>query len=83
MHQKVFLVDDDLAAVGTTNLNNRSFRLKFENMALIFDQHAAREVKRMFEKDFQRAVLMTKLLADQPHKVRIGAPFARLFSPLL
>ena len=27
MHQKVLLVDDDVASVGTVNLDNRSFRL--------------------------------------------------------
>ena len=30
LHQKVFLVDNQCAAVGTANLDNRSFRLNFE-----------------------------------------------------
>src|SRR4029078_7875109 len=32
MHHKVILVDDDLAAVGTANFDNRSIRLNFELM---------------------------------------------------
>ena len=35
MHQKVVLVDDDLCAVGTANLDNRSFRLNFESMVFV------------------------------------------------
>ena len=34
MHQKVILVDDDLAAVGTANFDNRSIRLNFEMMLI-------------------------------------------------
>lgn len=83
MHQKVFVADDNLAAVGTTNLDNRSFRLNFENMVLFFDQQAAAEVEDMLVKDFARAERMAKLLDDQSLKIRVGAPVARLFSPLL
>ncbi|MEP4766504.1 MAG: cardiolipin synthase [Roseibium sp.] len=83
MHQKVFLVDDEIAAVGTTNLDNRSFRLNFETMALVFDKEAAAEVEQMLVRDFSQSVRMTRKLDQQPAKVRIGAPIARLFSPLL
>ncbi len=83
MHQKAFLVDSDLAAIGTTNLDNRSFRLNFETMVLCFDDRAAAAVKQMLEKDFARAFRLEKTLADQPFKVRTGAPVARLFAPLL
>ncbi len=83
MHQKIILVDDDLAAVGTTNLDNRSFRLNFEAMAVLFDTEFAAKVDEMLRRDFARAYRLTKALSDQPLGVRIGAPFARLFAPLL
>ncbi len=83
MHQKAVLVDDGLAAIGTTNMDNRSFRLNFEAMALFFDSRAARDVEAMFEADFARAFELTKDLAEQPLRVRVGAPLSRLFSPLL
>lgn len=50
MHQKVFLVDDVLAGVGTANFDNRSFRLNFEVTALVADQAFAGEVERMLER---------------------------------
>lgn len=83
MHQKVFVIDDDLAAVGTANLDNRSFRLNFEAMALVFDARAAKEVAEMLEKDFARSYRLDKTLAQQPARIRYGALVARLFSPIL
>lgn len=55
MHQKAIVVDDAFAAVGTTNLDNRSFRLNFEAMAAFFDPRAASAVEQMLAADFTRA----------------------------
>ena len=52
MHQKVMLIDDDLASVGTANFDNRSFRLNFEIIAAIADRDFAADVERMLEEDF-------------------------------
>ncbi|MEM6576904.1 MAG: cardiolipin synthase [Pseudomonadota bacterium] len=83
MHQKVVLVDDALVAVGTMNMDNRSFRLNFEAMAVYFDEEAATELETMFEADFARSFELTKRLSEQPRRIRVGAPISRLLSPLL
>ncbi len=83
MHQKAFVVDDTLAAVGTTNLDNRSFRLNFEAMALFFDERAALAAENMLLTDFEASYELTRNLQQQPWHVRYGAPLARLFSPIL
>ncbi len=83
MHQKVVLVDDDFAAIGTTNLDNRSFRLNFESMAAFFDARPAAATAQMLQQDFDRAWMLDKTLAQQPRHIRIGAPIARLFAPIL
>jgi len=83
MHQKIVLVDDDFAAVGTSNLDNRSFRLNFEAMAAFFDPRPAAATTAMLENDFERATVLDKTLAEQPRAIRIGAPIARLFAPIL
>lgn len=83
MHQKAIVVDDTLAAVGTTNLDNRSFRLNFEAMALFFDARAAGAVARMLESDFESSYELTRYLHQQPAHIRYGAPLARLFAPIL
>lgn len=83
LHQKVFVVDDSIAAVGTMNLDNRSFRLNFESMALCFDSEAADQVADMLEQDMASARLLTTDLEAQPLSIRFGAPVARLLAPVL
>lgn len=55
MHQKVLLADDDLAIVGSVNLDYRSFMLNFELAAAVRDSSFARDVETMFEADFTRS----------------------------
>lgn len=52
LHQKVMLIDNHSASVGTVNLDNRSFRLNFEITAFIPDEHFATEVETMLIHDF-------------------------------
>ena len=59
MHHKVILVDDDFAAVGTANFDNRSTRLNFEMMVLFADEPFASQVAKMLEKDFSNCRLTT------------------------
>ena len=56
MHQKCVLVDDELALIGSTNLDNRSLNLNFELMIAIADRDFVAEVKRMLEHDFASAI---------------------------
>ncbi|WP_235871320.1 cardiolipin synthase [Shimia sediminis] len=83
MHQKVLLVDETIASVGTFNMDARSCRLNFEATAMVFDQRAARDVATMFEADFAQSYLLETPLSEQPLWIRLGAPAMRLFQPLL
>ncbi|MBT8171126.1 cardiolipin synthase [Phaeobacter gallaeciensis] len=83
MHQKVILVDDMISSIGTTNLDNRSCRLNFEETAIVFGEETAEKTAAMFEADFKRSFRLTQSLSDRNFKQRHGAPLARLFSPLL
>jgi len=83
MHQKVVLIDDTIAGVGSHNLDSRSCRLNFEASALVFDRDFAGEVTAMLERDFARAEPWDRPLAQAPLALRIAAPVARLFAPIL
>ncbi|MCE8002767.1 cardiolipin synthase [Billgrantia ethanolica] len=84
LHGKAFLVDDAWAAVGTVNLDNRSFRLNFEVTALIMDGEFASDVEAMFERDFARSRQMTvEDLLDRPLWHRVAGRGAYLFAPVL
>jgi len=52
MHQKVML-SDDLACVGTANLDNRSLRINFEISALAHGGTLSKQVESMFHSDFE------------------------------
>ncbi|WP_462326021.1 cardiolipin synthase [Desulfoplanes sp.] len=54
MHQKVVLVDSSFAAVGTANMDNRSFRLNFEIMLLNFSGSFITQVESMLKDDLTR-----------------------------
>ena len=81
MHQKVILVDDDVAAVGSVNLDFRSLLLNFELTALLEGERFAAEVERMLEADLEKSTPAPARAPDW--KVRLFAPVARLFAPLL
>jgi len=84
LHQKVVLVDDDAAAVGTANLDNRSFRLNFELMVMTADRGFAGDVARMLEDDFALAKPVTRdeYLRASP-LMRVAMHVAKLFAPIL
>ena len=83
MHQKVVLIDNSLASVGTMNLDSRSCRLNFEAVAIFLDSTVAEDIEIMFKEDFARAYPLEKTIMEQPVFIRLLAPFARLFAPLL
>ncbi len=84
MHQKVVLVDDDTATIGSMNLDSRSFRLNFEIAALNVDRRFAAEVERMLREDFSHAVEISP--ADYKHTPwhrQLAMHVARLLDPVL
>ncbi len=84
LHQKVVLVDDDIAAVGTANLDNRSLRLNFEVMAVVVDQTFASQVATMLERDFRQAERTSAAdLQARGRVFRWMVRAARLFDPIL
>lgn len=83
MHQKVVLVDDDIASVGTFNLDIRSCLLNFETTVVLNDRRIAREVEAMLVTDFQRSIRLDRPLSEAPPWLRAAAPVARLLAPVL
>jgi cardiolipin synthase A/B len=54
-HCKVMIVDSVLVSVGSTNFDNRSFRLNDESNLNIYDRKFALEQTAIFEQDLQRS----------------------------
>ncbi|MES2856410.1 MAG: cardiolipin synthase [Bdellovibrionota bacterium] len=84
MHQKVLLVDEDLSYVGSTNFDNRSFRLNFEIGAWVVEEKFAREVEKMLRTDFAKSTAVKmEDLKGMPFSQKVKGGFARLLAPAL
>ncbi|MBN3806975.1 cardiolipin synthase [Paraburkholderia sp. Ac-20336] len=84
LHQKVVLIDSAAAAIGSANLDNRSFRLNFEIMVLTVDRGFALEVETMLLDDFAESREIDRSEYRQAGPLRrMLMHVARLFSPIL
>jgi cardiolipin synthase A/B len=83
MHHKILLGDEDTAAVGTANFDNRSFRLNFEITLEVRDAEFARQIEAVFQRDFSNARLASaKELEARGFLVRLAVSVARLMAPV-
>ncbi len=84
LHQKVILVDDKLAGVGTVNFDNRSMRINFELTLWFTHQKTIDAVTEMLEADFAKCRKFTlKQREKQSFYLRFMGQAARLMSPIL
>lgn len=84
LHQKVFVVDDIVSAVGTANLDNRSLRLNFEVTTVVFDPSFCARVAQMLEADFAKSRdVSLGTFGELSLPMKLGSKAARLFSPVL
>jgi cardiolipin synthase A/B len=58
-HCKIMVVDEFMVSTGSTNFDNRSFRLNDEANLNVYDAVFARQMTTVFEKDLQRTRRMT------------------------
>ena len=84
MHQKVILVDDDIAGVGTVNLDNRSFFLNFEVMTFSIDNHFIQSVETMLQSDLDVSLAIDlNTYQKKPFWFKLAARVSRLLAPIL
>jgi len=75
-HCKVLIVDNIWVSVGSTNFDDRSFRLNDEANLNIYDADFAAEQVKVFEKDKSNSKLMTR--ADFKKRSKIGKMIDKL-----
>lgn len=84
MHAKMLVIDDWACAVGSANMDIRSFHLNYELSAFMFGAEFCHRVASQFEKDFAQSIERT---LDDEQEVRLPLRLvragARLLSPLL
>jgi len=83
-HCKVMVVDGLLVSVGSTNFDNRSFRLNDEANLNIYDEGFAAQESAQFEADLQRARRVTLQAWEQrPLKEKLFEHTSALLAPQL
>ena len=71
-HPKTMVVDGLFATIGSTNFDNRSFRLNDEINLAVYDREIGRKLEELFEKDLTRSRLYTlQQWRDRPVKERL------------
>lgn len=84
MHSKIVIVDDELASIGTSNMDMRSFHLNFEVNAFLFRTNSTEKLVMEYLNDLKYAKELNLLTFQKRHfGLRILESTARLLSPLL
>ena len=84
LHQKVVLMDDQIASIGSVNFDNRSFAINFEITLWFTDRNTIDNVEAMLLEDFKicRTVDLEEV-RTRSLVMRFITQAARLLSPLL
>lgn len=84
LHQKVVLMDDEMATVGSVNFDNRSFAINFEITLWFTDRTTIDAVEAMLVKDFESCRQVSRAeIETRPWPLYLASQAARLLSPVL
>ena len=84
IHAKSIAIDDELAIIGSANMDFRSFDQNFEISAFIYDKGKSVELKDIFLKDLKHCKrLQYSIWKHRPFSQKLIQSFARLFIPIL
>lgn len=84
IHAKTIVVDEEIASVGTANIDVRSFKLNFEVNAFLYDKEFSGRLAQTFKNDIHDSRLLTlEQYARRSRWIRIKESISRLLSPIL
>lgn len=84
LHEKVIIIDEKFASVGTANVDLRSLHLNFEVNALLYETESIKDLVKYYQIDIQESTEVNKsTYENRGLTVRTKESFARLFSPVL
>lgn len=84
LHSKIIIVDQELASIGTSNMDMRSFHLNFEVNAFLYKTKSVERLVSDFLTDIDSSKEITiENHQNRPKLQRLYESAARLFSPLL
>ncbi|WOD44588.1 cardiolipin synthase [Hwangdonia lutea] len=84
VHAKTMVIDDDLAIIGSANMDYRSFDLNFEVNAMVYSKNIAAQLTEAFENDLKVSTLIdAEAWLNRPKYIHLWERLVRLTSPFL
>ncbi|MCP8615585.1 cardiolipin synthase [Salirhabdus salicampi] len=84
LHSKVLIVDEELASIGTSNMDMRSFHLNFEANAFLYRTSSTERLVHDFLNDINHSTeIFYEEFKQRPFHQRVLESLSRLSSPLL
>ncbi|MBE0603872.1 MAG: cardiolipin synthase [Deltaproteobacteria bacterium] len=84
LHSKVLIIDDDVAGVGSPNVDIRSFFLNFELGLFLYDYHRVEELADIFREDLSWSdEVDPEAFARRSRTQRLLEDSCRILSPVL
>ncbi|QED46734.1 cardiolipin synthase [Cytobacillus dafuensis] len=84
LHQKVIIIDGNLASLGTANMDMRSFHLNFEVNVFLYGSSSIRDLVTHYEQDMKDSEIINPVqYYKRGFLERSKESFARLFSGVL
>lgn len=84
VHAKTMVIDDDVAIVGSANMDYRSFDLNFEVNAIMYSKNIAAQLTDVFENDLEVSQLIdAQTWLNRPKYIHLWEKIVRLLSPFL
>ena len=84
IHSKMFIMDGEVASIGTSNIDSRSFVLDFEINILFYDKDFSTKCERIFLDDIENSKAASiKQVEGRGYVRRMTESVMRILSPLL
>lgn len=84
IHSKTLVIDDEIAIIGSANIDLRSFEQNFEVSAFIYDEKHSKHLKELFLSDMKVSKKLSYFKwSNRPRYRKIIQALARLLSPIL
>ena len=72
LHSKVAIFDD-CASVGSCNIDNRSFKLNFEDTLFMYDKYNVNKIKKIIDNDIKNSIKVDrKVVANLQTRYKVG-----------
>jgi cardiolipin synthase len=84
VHAKMMIVDNEVATLGTTNMDYRSYYLHFECGVMVYQASIIEEMSTDFDKTMEECVIITPSSVEQtPWFLRVFRALLRVFATML